>query len=81
MRTEYAFCVLVGMSGFDINNEFEEYMNYSCINSIYLEPITEGEIRLEINKLGEKKSPGPDDKPPNVMKHACDQISKVLCHL
>ena len=66
---------------FDKPSDFRKYMNINCSDSIFLEPILEGEIVKEINFLKENKSPGPDNLSAKIIKLSKEKISPCLTHI
>lgn len=68
-------------SKFPANTNFKQYMKFSSINSLYLSPVTDDEIKKEINGLKANKSSGPDTIPPRIVKYASESITPVLTHI
>ena len=50
---------------------FNTYLKNKVSQTMFLSPIQESEITLEISKLNDRKSPGPDNISPKILK-ACD---------
>ena len=63
---------------FTNNGEFKNYLNNPNLNSIYLETISEEEIKKEISKLVNKKTPGNDDIPAWLVKLSSNFIAQPL---
>ena len=66
---------------FPIHTDFKKYMKRNCNETIFLAPIVIPEIEKEIGKLKDRKSPGPDNIPPKIVKLTKDKITPVLCHI
>ena len=66
---------------FPIHTDFKKYMKRNCNETIFLAPLVIPEIEKEIGKLKDRKSPGPDNIPPKIVKLTKDKITPVLCHI
>ena len=56
--------------------DHKKYMRNKVSETMFLSPIEEREIAKEISKLNSKKSPGPDNISPKILKY-CEQIIKT----
>ena len=66
---------------FPNQTNFKKYMKRNCNDTIFLAPIVIPEIEKEIRKLKDRKSPGPGNIPPKIVKLTKDRITPVLCHI
>ena len=62
-------------------SDYDKYMNINSIETIYLEPILQGEVIKEINFLKDNKSPGPDNIPAKIIKYSKETIAPCLRHI
>ena len=57
---------------------FNSYLKNKVPQTMFLSPIQESEIRLEILKLNNRKSPGPDNLSPKILKSCEPYLRKPL---
>ncbi len=62
-------------------NEYQKYMTNRLPNNMFLTPITEHELFIEINKLSQNKAPGIDNIPSGIIKLTTDFITTPLTHI
>ena len=62
-------------------NEYQSYMTNQLPNNMFLTPITEHELSVEINKLPQNKAPGIDNIPSGIIKLTTDFITTPLTHI
>ena len=66
---------------FNGDTNLKKYMKSNCSKTLFLQPIVTEEINIEISKLKDKKSSGPDNLPPKIIKISRDFISPCLAHV
>ena len=54
------------------------YLNGNYVESMFIEPVTEYELQIEINNLSENKSAGHDDISANMIKIISGEVIKPL---
>ena len=59
-------------------NSFEIYLKNRVNQTMFLSPISESEISREINKLNNRKCPGPDNISPKILKACEPELRKPL---
>jgi len=62
-------------------NDFKDYLPPPFKNSMYCFPVSKDEINKIISKFQNKKSPGPDNITPKLLKAIKDEISDPLLYL
>jgi hypothetical protein len=62
------------------NNEksFDRYLSESYVKSMFVEPVTEIEVKIEIDKLNQNKSAGYDELSAKVIKFIGNEICRPL---
>jgi hypothetical protein len=60
---------------------FDNYLTSNYPNSMFLDPITENELVIEINSMNPNKSPGHDDISIHIVKSRAKEVSKPLTHI
>jgi hypothetical protein len=60
---------------------FDNYLTSNYPNSMFLDPITENELVIEINSMNPNKSPGHDDISIQIVKSHAKEVSKPLTHI
>ena len=63
------------------NITYESYLNGNYVESMFIEPVTEYELQIEINNLSETKSAGHDDKSARMIKIISEEIIKPLTYI
>ena len=63
------------------NITFDKYLTNSIPNSLFLDPVTEYEVRSEIEKLNTTKSPGYDGLSAKIIKLVTNEISKPITQI
>ena len=63
------------------NITYESYLNGNYVDSMFIEPVTEYELQIEINKLSENKSAGHDDISANMIKIISGEVMKPLAYI
>ena len=64
-----------------VPNNFEDYLKFPNLNSIFLEPVNKEEIKTVIDTLKPKISFGHDDIPTKIVKIASGHILRPLTHI
>ena len=77
-QMNYYFCTIGGKLAAEIpqGNHPRSYMKNRINETIFLEPIFDNEITMEIKNLNNRKSPGPDNISPKILK-ACEPFIKT----
>jgi len=68
-------------NSFPKNNAFSKYLNEQHANTMFLSPVTEAELAIEISKLSWKKSAGLDNISPRLVKLSMQSITNPLTHI
>jgi hypothetical protein len=63
------------------NITYERYLNGNYVESMFIEPVTEYELQIEINNLSETKSAGHDDISVKMIKIISEEIIKPLTYI
>ena len=63
------------------NITYESYLNGNSVESMFIEPVTEYELQIEINNLSENKSAGHDDIRANMIKIISGEVIKPLAYI
>ena len=63
------------------NITYERYLNGNYVESMFIEPVTEYELQIEINNLSETKSAGHDDISAKMIKIISEEIIKPLTYI
>ena len=64
-----------------VPNNFEDYLKFPKLNSIFIEPVNKEQIKKVIDTLKPKMSFGHDDIPTKVVKIASEHILRPLTHI
>ena len=77
------FCTLGSKLANDLPNgkSFDSYLNNKVQHTMFLTPIMESEITSEILKLNSRKSAGPDNLSPKILKACEPEIRKPLTEI
>ena len=62
-------------------NSFKVYMKNKIPNTMFLSPIRESEVTTEIAKLNERKSSGPDNISPRILKFCEPELCTPLTNI
>ena len=65
----------------NVNITYERYLNGNYVESMFIEPVTEYELQIEINNLSETKSAGHDDISAKMIKIISEEIIKPLTYI
>ena len=60
---------------------FSNYLGEKSIKSIFLDPVIENEVKLEIRKLKENKPCGHDEIPPKLVKNISKYIINQITYI
>lgn len=60
---------------------FSNYLGERSIKSIFLDPVTENEVKLEIRRLKENKLCGHDEIPPKLVKNISKYIINQITYI
>jgi hypothetical protein len=63
------------------NITYESYLNGNYVESMFIEPVTEYELQIEISNLSENKSAGHDDISANIIKIISGEVIKPLTYI
>ena len=63
------------------NITYESYLNGNYVDSMFIEPVTEYELQIEINNLNENKSAGHDEVSAKMIKKISENIIKPLTYI
>ena len=74
------FCTIGNQLANDLPNgkSFHSYLKNKVPHTMFLSPIEESEITSEIIKLNERKSPGPDNISPKILKACEPELRKPI---
>ena len=74
------FCTIGSKLASDLPNGncFSSYLKNKVTHTMFLSPIEEMEIQSEITKLNNRKSPGPDNLSPKILKACEPELRKPL---
>ena len=74
------FCTIGSKLANDLPNgkSFHSYLENKITQTMFLSPIEESEITNEIRKLNERKSPGPDNISPKILKACEPELRKPI---
>ena len=77
-RTAATFSTFAADRG---NISYESYLNGNYTDSMFIEPVTEYELQMEINNLNENKSTGHDEISAKMIKTIGKKIVKPLTYI
>ena len=63
------------------NITYESYLNGNYVESMFIEPVTEYELQIEINNLNENKSAGHNEVSAKMVKTISENIIKPLTYI